>query len=437
MKQLSQTFLFISYSLCFCAVLGIFWANLFFIAVFGIFVLLALVILDLRSLPNFAAIKLASASNTRLHLESDKSLDYDLQLDQSWLKVRKATFYFPQNNLLLQKNWQTDFRPQLNQRLSQVVTARKLGRCDSNHAQIAGYSNLRLWRFLQAAPFLERRIQVIPKEKSLSLQQEKRLRASLGSLASDYRFKHRINAQDLVLELRPYRVGDEPRHIDGKRSARYSQLITREFEALAENHTIIALDVGRALVGHIGATQKLSFYLAAVETIMRRAIINRDKTLLVLFADKIIYLDKKAANKDAIVRWRRLEETIKPESIEANYELAFQTINRLAGRRSLVFLLSDIMRPAVQSKLVECVDFLSKRHVIVTAGLKVPTEEKEITTEQQWSAELFHSLNRLSFEDFKKRLSKLGCPAIVSDENTWIKTMDRAYEIARTSSRLH
>ena len=61
---------------------------------------------------------------------------------------------------------------------------------------------------------------------------------------------------------------------------------------------------------------------------------------------------------------------LEPLLVDSDYELAFRRIGGL--KRSLVFVLTDLIEPAATQPLLDAVAYLARRHVVVVASVDDP-----------------------------------------------------------------
>lgn len=176
--------------------------------------------------------------------------------------------------------------------------------------------------------------------------------------------------------LREYAVGDDPRRIDWKATARRGRAIVREYAVEQRQTIILALDAGR-LMTQLAAGDppqpRFEFALSAASLLADVAVRSGDNVGLLVFDDEIRAWLPPLGGADAL---RRIREALVPARatlVEPDYAAAFRTIAARQRRRALVVLFTDVVDPRASSALVGYTARSSRRHLPLLVALRNET----------------------------------------------------------------
>ncbi|HSR43436.1 MAG TPA: DUF58 domain-containing protein, partial [Longimicrobiales bacterium] len=170
--------------------------------------------------------------------------------------------------------------------------------------------------------------------------------------------------------LREYVRGDDPRAVDWKATARHGDLMVRQYEAERSQNVILAVDAGRVMLEPMGDRDRLDHALTAALLLTDVAGIHGDHVGLMVFADRVQrFLPPR---RGSVARIADALATVESRSVEPNYPLAFSTLARQVGRRSLVVLFTDIIDAQASSALLTQLGRSAQRHLVLAVTLRNP-----------------------------------------------------------------
>jgi uncharacterized protein (DUF58 family) len=211
-------------------------------------------------------------------------------------------------------------------------------------------------------------VQVLPPFTSRRFLPEKlaRLRELDGAVAAP------IRGQGSEFDsLREYVVGDDPRSIDWRATARRSDVVVRTWRPERDRQLLLVLDCGRTSAARIGEAPRLDSSLDAALLLTALAGHAGDR-VAVLAHDSVprAYVDAaRGAGLSAVVR---ATAGLEPALVETDMRaIVGQTLRRLR-RRSLVVLFTAIEPAAVEEGLLPALGALLHRHVVVVAAVSDP-----------------------------------------------------------------
>ena len=110
-----------------------------------------------------------------------------------------------------------------------------------------------------------------------------------------------------------------------------------------------------------------------------------DRCGVVAFDDQIRRrLPPRRAGGDAVVRTLF---DLEPRPVDADYELAFQTVE--GAKRRLIVIFCDLLEEAAARPLVDAVPVLARRHVVIVASVRDPDLDAQLTTEPATARDVY------------------------------------------------
>lgn len=197
------------------------------------------------------------------------------------------------------------------------------------------------------------------------------------SLAGHYHSVFKGRGMDFD-EVREYVPGDEVRTIDWNVTARAARPFVKKFAEERELTLLLLVDVSAS--GHFGSglqsKRDVAAELACVLALS--ATRNNDKVGLVLFTDQIeLYIPPKKGRRH-VLRVVREILFFRPVRRGTDIVQALEFANRMSGRRSVVFLISDFQTPGIstdnRSPLRRALSQAARRHDLVAVNIRDPRE---------------------------------------------------------------
>lgn len=198
------------------------------------------------------------------------------------------------------------------------------------------------------------------------------------SLAGHYHSVFKGRGMDFD-EVREYVPGDEVRTIDWNVTARAGRPFVKKFAEERELTLLLLVDVSAS--GHFGSglqsKRDVAAELACVLALA--ATRNNDKVGLVLFTDQIeLYIPPKKGRRH-VLRVVREILFFRPVRRGTDIVQALEFANRMSGRRSVVFLISDFQVSGVsvdtRSPLRRTLSQAARRHDLVAVNIRDPREQ--------------------------------------------------------------
>ena len=205
-------------------------------------------------------------------------------------------------------------------------------------------------------------------------------------------------------EVRPYQVGDEIRTIDWNVTARTGEPYVKRY--VEERELTVMLVVDASGSENFGSVKKFKRELAAEITAVLSfaATTNNDKVGLLIFTDQIELFIPPRKGRRHVLRMIRELLAFEPKSKGTNIKMALDKVNQILKRRTIVFLISDLM--ANPESYRKALNVTNKRHDVIAVDLHDPLENS------------IENVGLLTLEDPE------------TDEIIWVDTGDRIWRNA-------
>ncbi|GAB2565758.1 DUF58 domain-containing protein [Gracilibacillus alcaliphilus] len=171
-------------------------------------------------------------------------------------------------------------------------------------------------------------------------------------------------------KVRNYVVGDDPRNINWRQSAKLQELMTNEYEPEHGKYVTILIDCGRMMGVELEESNRLEKSIEAAITLATAALDNGDHVSVIAFSKEI---------KAAVPSGRGLGHIhtildaiydLQVDPQESNYTLALQHAQTLQRKRSMIILFSDMQSFANEDYPLFAMGKLRKKHLFVMLGIE-------------------------------------------------------------------
>ncbi len=191
------------------------------------------------------------------------------------------------------------------------------------------------------------------------------------------RQKRRLGVGTEFAELKEYDVGDDPRFIDWKATARRNQPLIRVLEPEKEQTLIILLDRGRLMTARVQGLSRFDWGLNSALSLALAGITRGDRVGIGVF-DRTMHtwIPPKRGQPHLRQVLERLT-SIEPALIEADYLGAVTQVVRAQSRRSLVVVITDIVDETASADLLSSLMRLRPRYLPFCVTLRDPQIDKE------------------------------------------------------------
>ena len=173
--------------------------------------------------------------------------------------------------------------------------------------------------------------------------------------------------------LREYVLGDDPRHVDWKATARRGRLMTREFAVEQGQSVMIAVDAGRMMTQLAGELPRFEYALSSALVLADIALHSNDQVGLIVFDDEVRAFVPALRGAAALRSLRDALIPVQPTMAEPDYATAFRTLAARHRKRSLIVLFTDVIDPRASQALIAYTARSAARHVPLVVALRNDT----------------------------------------------------------------
>ena len=170
--------------------------------------------------------------------------------------------------------------------------------------------------------------------------------------------------------LRDYVVGDDPRHIDWKATARRGQPITREFTVEQSQTVYILVDAGRSMTQLSGQYPRFEYALSAALLLADVTIHAGDRVGALVFDDQLRAVVPAQRGISALQALRTALVPLQPTLVEPDYATAFRTLAQRQRKRALIVLVTDVIDARAARSLLAQLTRGASRHLAVVVALR-------------------------------------------------------------------
>ncbi|MDB4950598.1 MAG: hypothetical protein JWM27_3247 [Gemmatimonadetes bacterium] len=187
--------------------------------------------------------------------------------------------------------------------------------------------------------------------------------------------------------LREYVLGDDPRTMDWKATARRRVPMVRQYEVERRQNVLLAIDAGRLMTQQVAGRERIDFALASALLLADVASLHGDQVGLLVFADRVEQYIPPA--RTSLSRLADALGQVHARMVEPNYPAAFTYLARQLRRRSLLVLFSDVIDATASAALVAHLTRAAGRHLPLVVALRNPELEATAALRPRDEAEVF------------------------------------------------
>jgi uncharacterized protein (DUF58 family) len=172
--------------------------------------------------------------------------------------------------------------------------------------------------------------------------------------------------------LTDYAQGMDNRFIDWKRSARHRRLLAKEFRQERNQHIILGFDTGRLMLEPVGMDTRLDHFIRAGLSLgwisLRSGDLVGGCAFNLLFRDFL----PPGRTPSFFTKLQRFASRLDYASEETNFTLSLTELAVRLRQRSLVVLFTEFSDAASATLLLECLELLTRKHVVIFVSTPDP-----------------------------------------------------------------
>ncbi len=202
------------------------------------------------------------------------------------------------------------------------------------------------------------------------------IRLTLQSSGSIRRAR-RLGIGTEFAELRDYGIGDDPRFIDWKATARRGQPLVRVLEPEQEQTLIILLDRGRLMTANVKGLSRFDWGLNATLSLALAGLNRGDRVGVGVFDRQIHTWIPPERGQSHLTHLIERLTPIQPEILEPDYLGAVTALTNQQTRRALVVLITDIVDITASAELLAALGRLTPRYLPFCVTLRDPQVDQQ------------------------------------------------------------
>lgn len=172
--------------------------------------------------------------------------------------------------------------------------------------------------------------------------------------------------------IRNYAVGDDPRKINWRATARRAEIMTNMYEPEHGKQVTLLLDCGRTMGVELRKTNRLEKSMEALLTVAALALKQGDYVSVMVFSNDIHAYVPPGQGLSHLQRIVEEVYAIQARPVESNFAKAFQYLESIQKRRSLIMLFSDLDHFLLEDTLLPVLHPIRKRHFFLLIGIEDP-----------------------------------------------------------------
>jgi uncharacterized protein (DUF58 family) len=212
-------------------------------------------------------------------------------------------------------------------------------------------------------------IRVLPAFTSRKLLPEKltRLRQLEGEVVAP------VRGQGTEFDsLREYVVGDDPRSIDWRATARRADVVVRTWRPERDRHVVLVLDTGRTSAARVAGAPRLETALDAALLMTALARHAGDRVTVLAHDVRLRAAVDAGRGGGALAAVVAATTGLQPALVETDMAAVVTQVLRRVRQRSLVVLLTAMDPAPVSEGLLPAIPSLVRRHTVLVASIADP-----------------------------------------------------------------
>ncbi|MFV0467660.1 MAG: DUF58 domain-containing protein [Dysgonomonas sp.] len=252
---------------------------------------------------------------------------------------------------------------------------------------------------------------------------------------TDYGIKkiRRIGHATEFDHIKHYVIGDDPRTINYKATARTNQLMVNAYQEEKSQQVYCLLDKGRTMKMPFNGLSLLDYAINSTLMICSTAINKSDKAGLITFSDdinEILPADRMPGQKNKILETLYSQQTNFKES---DYERLYVILKRKITQRSLIILYTNFETVNGMRRQSKYLSRLAKDHLVLVAFFQNSEFYEVLDSNPKNAEEIFRKgmAEKLSFDKelIVKELNRFGIHTILSTpENLTVDSINKYLE---------
>lgn len=239
--------------------------------------------------------------------------------------------------------------------------------------------------------------------------------------------------------LREYVVGDDPRSIDWRATARRGDVVVRTWRPERDRHVVLMLDTGRTSAARVAGAPRLETALDAALLMTALARHAGDRVTLLAHDVRLRAGVDAGRGADALATVVAASAGLQPALVETDMPAVVTQVLRRVRQRSLVVLLTAMDPAPVAEGLLPAIPSLVRRHTVLVASIADP--DVDTMAAGRGNAEAVYAAaaaeaTRTERADVAGALRRRGVDVLEAPPATFASKLADAYLDLKASGRL-
>ncbi|AMQ08107.1 DUF58 domain-containing protein [Sporosarcina psychrophila] len=171
-------------------------------------------------------------------------------------------------------------------------------------------------------------------------------------------------------QIRNYAVGDDPRMINWRQTAKLQEVMTNEYEPEHGKYVTILIDCGRMMGSELAIGNRLEKALEAALTVTAAALQKGDYVSIVAFSKEVKVFIPPAKGMTHLQTILQAVYNLKVDTAESNYAAVLTYLETMQKKRSLLLLFSDVRTFLHEESALVYLQRLRQRHMFLMIGIE-------------------------------------------------------------------
>ncbi len=182
-------------------------------------------------------------------------------------------------------------------------------------------------------------------------------------------------------KIRSYVVGDDPRKINWRQTAKLQEVMTNEYEPEHGKYITILIDCGRMMGAELKRGNRLEKSIEAALTVAAAALQKGDYVSVLAFSKDVKVFIPAAKGMEHLQTIIHQVYNLTVDTAESNYAVVLHYLETKQKKRSLLLLFSDVHTFLHEDNALLYLKRLRRRHLFLTIGIEDETLLKNLKSE--------------------------------------------------------
>lgn len=259
-----------------------------------------------------------------------------------------------------------DVKPRTKVNIKYQTVANRRGDYQLDYLYVRFTSFLGLWEKQMTVP-IEDEIKVIP---DLTETKNYLQNAQLFLLYEGDKIRKQRSGTGEFARIRNYVVGDDPRKINWRQTAKLQEVMTNEYEPEHGKYITILIDCGRMMGAELKKGNRLEKALEAAIAVTAAALKNGDYVGVLAFSKEVKVYVPPAKGMDHLQKVLQAIYHLEVDPYESNYPAVMSYLETYQKKRSLLMLFSDVHTFLHEESALFYFRRLRRRHLFFMIGIE-------------------------------------------------------------------